>query len=208
MKQTHISFILDKSSSMQSVKEATISGFNEYVATLQQDKEVEYTFDLTFFDTVVTKAAVNKPLNSLEPLTATSYNPNGNTALYDGVCETLLAREGKEGGKWIVVIMTDGEENSSRKYSKEQFKDYVKLLQATGVVTFVFMGANQDAWLTAKQFGFHQGNTVNYMSTEAGVRGMFAANAKATSTLANSAGFTTQAFFEKPQDDAEANKAN
>ncbi len=194
-KQAHVSFILDQSGSMSSVWDATISGFNEYVHTLQGDKDVDYTFDLTLFNSSVTRRTTNANLKSLEPLTKSTYNPSGSTALYDAVCETLLAHESR-GSKWIVVIMTDGEENCSQKYNKNQLADFVKLLQNTGVVTFVFMGANQDAWQTAKQWNMHQGNTMTYTSDTAGTHRAFYAASMGTSMTAQSAANQSVNFFQ------------
>jgi len=192
--KAHVSFILDNSSSMQSVKAATISGFNEYVKTLQSEKGVDYTFDLTLFDTSIEKRYVNKKLSSLEPLTNASYQPNGSTALYDAVCSTLLSREGN-GEKWIVVIMTDGEENASHKYNEGQLKDFVTLLQNTGIVTLAFLGANQNAWATARNWNMHQGNTMTYASTNDGVRGAFINMAQSTNATASSLQASSKNFF-------------
>lgn len=200
MKKAHVSFVLDCSSSMESVKAATISGFNEYIATLKKDKGVEYTFDLTLFDSTVNKKAVNKSLKALEPLTATSYRPSGSTALYDAVCDTIAGREG-DGSKWIVCIMTDGEENSSTRWSDRQFAAMVKALQATGNVTFAFLGANQDAWAKAQAWGFNHGNVANYMATDAGTRGGFVGMAMGTVSTANSLQMNEKNFFESTAQD-------
>lgn len=199
MKKAHVSIVLDQSSSMQSVKEATISGFNEYTKTLQADKGVEYTFDLTVFDSTVTKKAVNKPLSSLEPLTDSSYRPSGNTALYDAVCDTIAGHEG-DGGKWIVVILTDGEENASNRWDSEQFAAMVKALNAAGNVTITFLGANQDAWVKAQKWGIHKGNAINFVASSAGVGAAFRGMATGTSNVANMQANSTTDFFQGNKD--------
>ncbi len=195
MKKAHLSIVLDQSSSMESVKAATISGFNEYIATLKKDKAVEYTVDLTFFDTSYTKKYSNIPLKALEPLTAQSYRPSGSTALYDAVCETIAGHEG-DGGKWIVVILTDGEENASSRWNDKEFAAMVKALNAAGNVTFAFLGANQDAWTKAQQWGIHKGNAINFVSTSAGVGTAFRSMATGTSMTANMAQTSNKNFFE------------
>lgn len=203
--KTHVSFILDNSSSMQSVKAATISGFNEYVKTLQSEKGVDYTFDLTLFDTMIEKRYVNKPLSALEPLTDATYRPSGSTALYDAVCSTLLGREGA-GEKWIVVIMTDGEENASHKYNEGQLKDFVTILQNTGIVTLAFLGANQNAWATAQKWNMHQGNTMTYASTSRGVNDAFIGMAQATNATASSMQTSSRNFFQSNVSQTQAPK--
>lgn len=202
MKKAHISFILDQSSSMESVKDATISGLNEYIATLKKDKGVQYTFDLTLFDTTVTKRAVNQPLASFEGLSASTYKPGGMTALYDAVCDTIIGREGA-GEKLIVVIMTDGQENSSTRYNEKDLSNMIKAMQSTGSVTFAFMGANQDAWATAQKWGMHKGNVANFVADSGGTRGAFVGMAMATSNTANMQASSNKNFFE-----TQANTAN
>ncbi len=48
-----VSLILDKSGSMTSVQDATISAINEYVESLKKDKKSSYKISLTLFDTEV-----------------------------------------------------------------------------------------------------------------------------------------------------------
>lgn len=207
MNKAHVSFILDKSGSMESVQEATISGFNEYIQSLKSDKETSYTFDLTFFDTTVRKEYTNSPLELVNRLHGDNYRPNGGTALYDAVCETLLSRKAETGGKWIVVVMTDGEENSSKTYDEKKMADMVKLLTNTGNVTFVFLGANQDAWANASKWNFSKNNVAYYNATEKGTGQAFTVMASSTRGWAGSSATTTSDFFSsKDQDDLKNTK--
>lgn len=196
MKKAHISFILDQSGSMDTVKKSTISGFNEYLSTLQKDKEVEYTFDLTTFDNTSTRKASNKSLKALEPLTEKSYTPNGGTALYDAVCDTIAGHEGN-GDKWIICILTDGEENASQRWNDRDFTAMVKALNAAGNVTVTFLAANQDAWSKAQKWGIHHGNAANFVATDIGTRGAFVGMAQATMNTAGGGGGSSKNFFNK-----------
>jgi hypothetical protein len=194
MTTTNVTIILDKSGSMDSVREATISGLNEYLGTLAKD-ENHYHISLTLFDTEVKHLWQNEILNSATKLAEKDYQPDGMTALYDAVCSTLKKANSSDEIKNIVVIMTDGFENSSKEYTQVQMKKIVKDLEAKGNWTFVYMGANQDAYAEAAKYGIHRGNAVNFNATDAGMGSTFVAQAAATmrtasmSQMSNTKGF-------------------
>lgn len=197
-KKTFVHFILDKSSSMESVKAATISGFNEYLNTLRKDGQ-EYRVSLTLFNEHVERHS-DIDLSAMQELSESSYQPSGMTALYDAVCETLRGTP-EDGDKHIVVIMTDGEENSSRRHSERDLRENIKRLTNSGRWTFVYLGANQDAWANAQRYGLSMGNTALYNSTDIGTRAAFVGMAMSTSNLAASADASTTKFFSKEDQD-------
>ncbi len=190
-------FVLDKSGSMQDVKESTISGFNEYVGALKNDKESEYRMTLSLFDSHVSRRLTAAPISEVQKLSSENYQPNGNTALYDAVCETLLDHENQSADKTLVVVMTDGEENSSTRYTERDFRNFARLLKSTGGVSFVFLGANQDAWKNAEKWGFSRQNVATYNSTDIGTRAAFQMMASNTTSYAASAQNSTADFFSK-----------
>ena len=195
----HVLFILDKSGSMSSVRESTISGFNEYLKTLRNDRETEYTLTVTLFDTMMERYVSSKPLESVEPLSEKTYCPGGNTALYDAACTTILAHEeGKE--KKLVVIITDGEENASQKYTQDDFKRLVTRLTIDGW-KFVYLGANQDAWANAQKYGFSAQSVASFNSTVRGTQNAF--SNVAVNTVAYAASASTTADFFSEEDQAE-----
>lgn len=202
-KETVIAFILDRSSSMSSCLDATISGFNEYVRTLNDDKKSKYNMSLTLFNTSVDTEYTNVPISKVSDLDRKSYVPNGMTALYDAVGMTIEATEKTltKDQKVLCVIMTDGEENASREYTTEILTKKIKELEKQNW-TFVFLGANQDAWATGKQFGLHRGNVVNYHASSLGNEKAFRTVANNTAFYAQSAENTTRNFFsEEDKDD-------
>lgn len=191
---TLVNFILDKSGSMESVKTATISGFNEYVNTLKKDGN-RYSFTVTLFDTKIQNPYKDVDLKKVPQLTAEDYNPDGSTALYDAVCTTIKGVTEKKNQKVINIIMTDGEENSSKEYTQDEMRSMIKEREAKGNWTFVFLGANQDSYLAAQKFGIPQMNTSNYSSTTDGVRCAMNTIASNTSSFAMSSTTGTSAFF-------------
>lgn len=199
-----INFILDKSGSMGSVCDATISGVNEYLLSLKNDKKNKYDITLTMFDTEVTKYCVAQPMEDVKELDRTSYNPDGMTALYDAVCMTIKETEekAKKNSKVLNVIMTDGEENSSKEYTQKEMKEKIEQLQKKNW-TFVFLGANQDSWATAQKFGISQQNAANYNVSASGIKAVSRTLTSATlnySSASQSDGPSMTFFSDKDQD--------
>lgn len=206
-KLTRIHFLLDKSFSMYPNREATLSAFNEYIGSLKADKN-KYQITLTLFDHKVTTLWENENLSQVKPLTEKVYARDmGNTALFDAVVSTLKAAEEHTPAKNLVVILTDGEENSSKKYTQEDFKKIKSRLEEKGNWTFVFLGANQDAWLTAQAWGYFAQNVSSFNVTPSGVRTAGINLASSTMNFAGSAMASTDSFMtEKQQKENESTK--
>ena len=197
MGKTIVNFVLDKSGSMGSVQDATISGFNEYLNTLKKDKKSNFGFSLTLFDTETKNPYTDEKIDKVQQLDRKSYDPSGCTALYDAVCKSVkdLKDKVKKGEKVLTVIMTDGLENSSREYTQVHLKDMIKECEKSGNWTFVFLGANQDAWAIASQFGMQQGNVTNFNATSVGTSAAFTTVADNTMSYASSGQNSTSKFF-------------
>lgn len=193
--QTKIHFILDNSGSMAAIQDSTIDSFNEYVTALKRDKNV-YRMSLTTFADSIRKTSL-KPLSAFK-LTRENYTADGmSTSLYDAVCKTL--KKADKSGKNLVVILTDGLENSSREYNREDMKKLIKDLTKDGNWTFVYLGANQDSFQNAVHYGIPVNNTSNFNATPAGI-GVASRNlADSTVNLAFSSSLATGAFMTEKQ---------
>jgi hypothetical protein len=99
--------------------------------------------------------------------------PRGGTALLDAVGfavsktgERLAAMdEAARPGEVVMLIATDGEENSSREYTLPQVKDMITAQQDTYGWKFVFIGANQDAFASGSGMGIPVASSANYSVT-------------------------------------------
>jgi uncharacterized protein with von Willebrand factor type A (vWA) domain len=202
-KETLIVFILDKSGSMSSCKEATISGFNEYINDLKKDKKNKYSMSLTLFDTNIDNKYTNKSLNEIELLDSKSYEPNGCTALYDAIYSTLNKTEKtlEKNQKVLCIIMTDGEENSSKEVTDKEVFKKIDELKKSNKWSFVFLGANQDSWIMGQKFGMSKNCVSNFNSTEKGSTAAFNVMSSATITFACTDKEVTDAFFSKEDKD-------
>lgn len=174
---SEIVFVLDKSGSMLSVTTDTIGSFNQFVED-QKRAPGEAVFSLVLFDHEYDLALDRVPIQNVKPLTGDTYKAGGNTALLDAIGRTVvdLGRklsampEADRPEHVIFVILTDGEENASRDHTAAAIKTMIE--EQTGVWKwkFIFLGANQDAFLEARQYGIRPMFTANYRGTPTGVR--------------------------------------
>lgn len=121
----HITFVLDRSGSMQNKKEPTIAGFNKFI---EEQKAVpgECTATLLQFDYPRQHEYVYRrlPLANAPALTEETFKPRGNTALVDAIghaiddtgADLAALAESERPAQVYVVILTDGEENASAEY--------------------------------------------------------------------------------------------
>lgn len=197
-KNTEIIVITDRSGSMESIAKDVIGGYNTF---LEEQKKVPGEARVTFvqFDNEYEQLYEAKPLASVEPLTSKTFVPRGSTALLDAIGRTLntqSVRIKREGWADLVVvcILTDGEENSSREYNQERIKTLTQEAEGKGW-KFVYMGANQDSFTVARNFGITKGFVANYI-----------ANAEGTQQAYRSFGATLSCLRTETSTDSEALK--
>lgn len=174
-----INVVLDRSGSMESIRDTTISGFNTYLA--EQAKLPGARFSLTQFDTEgIDHDYIAVPVEQVHRLSRDTFVPRGGTPLYDAVAASINAViAGKPSGKVVFVIITDGAENSSREYTREQVFELVNR-QRTAGWEFVFMGANVDAYEVGAGLGVAAASSYNYAADAAGVARAYAAVSRTT----------------------------
>ena len=150
-----ITFLLDRSGSMESCWDDVLGGFNAFI----KDQDSNATMTLVQFDHEYTVPYENLKMSEVQPLTRETYKPRGSTALLDALGQFI--KSVPENSAPVVVIFTDGLENSSNKYTKAHIKDLVEQKTKDGW-TFVYMGANQDAFAEAGSMGIAAAHTMNY----------------------------------------------
>lgn len=170
---THLVVVLDRSGSMESIRDATIEGMNSFIAQ-QKDAPGKLTCTIQTFDSggPFEYPARNLPIAEVVPFTRETYVPRGGTPLYDAVGYEITATEDFVRGKDVAVlfvVMTDGEENSSVRYTRQQLFDIVNYKQVHNSWRFVFLGANQDAYAEGQKMGYSSGYTSNFAPNAAGV---------------------------------------
>ena len=182
MNKLLVNFILDESGSMTSIKDQTISGFNEYVDSLKpKGKAARFTF--TKFNSGATIIVCdNIPVKDVPLLTSSNYIPNNLTPLYDAIGASVKTVEKalkKELVDVLCVIMTDGQENCSREFTRSKIFEIIAEKQKEGW-TFAYLGANQDSWGEGSKVGIAGSNTMDFAYDSAGVTRAFASTMAAT----------------------------
>jgi hypothetical protein len=182
---TDINIVLDRSGSMQSIKDDTIGGFNAFLAE-QKAVPGEATISLVQFDNVYEVVYGGMALSQAPELTAKTFVPRGSTALLDAIGRTInqtgerlaVMPESERPSKVIFVILTDGYENASQEFTATQINQMIQQQRDTANWEFVFLGANQDAITTASQLGIQAGNAMSYAASPVGTRAAFKSVAK------------------------------
>ncbi len=204
-----VGFILDETASMGAVVDETISGFNEYLDTLQAQSEKEdlpIALSLTKFNAEKIKTLPFERLGKVARLNRKNYVPTANTPLYDAVGQTIRSFESAlsllgantNDLRILFVIQTDGEENFSREWTKEKIQKLIKDKEKDGW-QFAFLAADQDAWLAGHGMGMASpGNTMSYDS--AFTKDAFHNAALSTVAYASSGSRKTETFWDKDDD--------
>lgn len=186
---TLIAFLLDRSGSMASIRQPTIDGYNEFLG--EQRKAPGNAWVSRYqFDTDYQTDVKEQPIDQADYLDFDTFEPRGGTALYDGIAKTITNVENSVNnmnprpGSVLVVIMTDGAENSSQEYAGPAGAAKIKALteekQAKDGWDFVYLGANQDAFVEAGKIGIPKGFAAQYASNRGSTQAVFAATSQAS----------------------------
>lgn len=172
---TEMVFLLDRSGSMEGLEKDTIGGFNSLIA---KQKKVKGSAKITtvLFDNEYEVLHNRIDLKEVVAMTADQYFVRGSTALLDSVGKTIqdigkaLAKthEDNRPEKVIFVIITDGMENASNKFSQQQIKDMIEHQKAKYNWEFMFLGANIDAVAVAESYGISEDRAVEFLCDEIG----------------------------------------
>jgi uncharacterized protein YegL len=181
---SEIAFLLDRSGSMAAMLEPAIAGFNDFLRD-QQRAEGEARLSLVLFDHHYEVPCASRPVAEVAELDARSFVPRGNTALLDAIgrcIDELGARlaampEAERPGQVVVAILTDGEENSSRRFTWQDIAGRIRHQEEHYAWRFLFLGANQDAIATGARMGVAMADSATFIDDGAG----YSSSAKAIS---------------------------
>jgi len=175
-KMTELVFILDRSGSMAGLERDTIGGYN---AMLEKQKLVEGECRVTtvLFDNDSEIFHDRIDCKAVRPLTERDYAVGGSTALLDAIGSTIRkignaqkrTADEYRAKQVMFVIITDGEENSSREFTSRKVKSMIQRQKAEYGWEFIFLGANIDAVETAAKFGISPDRAQDYHADSEGV---------------------------------------
>ena len=171
---TEMVFILDRSGSMHGLEEDTIGGFNSMIDK-QKKEEGEALVSTVLFSDHSEVIHDRVALDRIEPMTDRQYVVGGCTALLDAVGDAVkhistvhrYIREEDCPGKTVFVIITDGMENASRRWSGKEVRKLVEQKKELGW-EFLFLGANIDAAAAAGSIGIGRDRSVTFKNDSAG----------------------------------------
>ena len=164
-------FILDRSGSMSGLEKDTIGGFNTLIQKQRKEKGKCYV-SCVLFDDVQEVIYDRVPLNEVKKMTQKQYYARGCTALLDAMGGAIhhignVHKYSKEEiGKTLFIIITDGLENSSKRYTYVTIKQMVERQKEKYGWEFILIGANMDVIQEANKFGIDQ--AVRYACDEEG----------------------------------------
>lgn len=141
---TDIIFILDESASMLQHSDSYISGINAFINTQKQFNPYS-SFTMVKFNSNVTTLCVDSKMYTLPELTREHYKPYGITAMYDAIGHTINLKYDETIRKnTVVFILTDGEDNHSRKFTQSMIREKINYMKERGW-TFVYIATDHNA---------------------------------------------------------------
>ncbi len=189
---TELVFILDRSGSMGGLESDTIGGFNSMLNKQKKEDGRAYVSTVLFdHETEVLHDRV--PIEKVPELTDKDYTVRGCTALLDAIGSAIhhignvhkYARPEDVPEHTMFVIITDGMENASRRYSGREIKKKIEKEKSKYGWEFLFIGANIDAIATARNFGISEDRAVNYKADRQGTGVVYESVCEAVSNVRN-----------------------
>ena len=156
----HVCFIIDESSSMWTSVGDVTGGFRKIIDEQKVNENGTCAISIFRFATTPKEADfVMKDIREVENIL--NYNPSGCTAMYDGIGvaideigERLAAMpEEERPEKNLIVIMTDGEENSSHSYQPSKIREMIKHQEDKYNWTFLYIGTDISNTADADRIG-------------------------------------------------------
>lgn len=180
IEETEIIVVLDRSGSMKKIGESTVNGFNDF---LEEHRNAEGIANITLaqfddryelnYKSVPVKDAKNLVLNE-------TFVPRGTTALYDAIGMTI--NNTTTTSDVIFVIVTDGMENASKEFDKDDIFKLISECENKKGWKFIFLAANQDAIKTGSSIGIKGERAMTYQATDLGSGSAFKSVAMNTSS--------------------------
>ena len=191
---TEVICILDASGSMNHLADDVVGGYNAFIDQQKEDKG-QTKVTLVTFDQDIQTRYENIDVNEVKSLTKADYMMGGCTSLLDAIGITLTTvgkrlaatPEEQRPSKVIVMINTDGAENSSKEYTRKQIKEMVKEQTDKYSWQFLFSGANIDSVTEAESLGISKDFAVNYSYDSSGVDSVYRSLSVVTTMMKNNA---------------------
>lgn len=177
---TEVICIVDRSGSMERIKNDAIGGFNAFLNAHKDSHNRTIMTVVQFDDEYEIKYNGVSPETVLE-YTERTFIPRGMTALLDAIGKTIRDVDQRRNsettipGKTIVSILTDGEENSSKEYKLEQIKRIIDSKKSLGWEV-LFVAAGLDKFKTEQigvSFGLSSNRVLHVGASPEGIQNAY-----------------------------------
>lgn len=170
---THIAMVIDRSGSMQSNWSDVVGGYKQIVKD-NKAASGECTFTVAAFDTDYDLVEDFTDIQEVDE--NLKVTPRGGTALLDAIGKTInsvgekLAKmpEADRPHRVMVYILSDGQENSSREFKKEDIEKMIKTQESEYSWVFNYVGATLASVNDAISFGIKSSNSTSYNAENTG----------------------------------------
>jgi len=153
---TDIIILIDSSGSMSVMGDESIKSANEFISSQKKNNDSS-KLTVISFSSDTKKLIENKPIQEVKEISQDEYIPSGSTSLNDCICNVIYERLSfNKVNDVILLIITDGHENSSKHYNRKQTKEYLELVQTKYNWQVLLIGANINS--------FEEGRTLSINS--------------------------------------------
>lgn len=203
-KQTYIALVIDRSGSMSGVRDAAFTGINEQLSTIRKNAKKGGNTFVTYiqFDDVIETIFDQTAAENLKDIVYSEYEPRGSTAMLDAVGTAIESFTTKvietSDTAYLIIVVSDGYENASRKETYATLAEKIKKLEATDKWTFTYMLSNIDLSIITDKLGASAGNVSSFASTPTGTVNAFSTVSGSSvgyMTMRSSGVTSTPAFY-------------
>ena len=208
--------VIDRSGSMGSMIDTAINGFNEFIQE-QQTIEGDALVSTVLFSSGINfykKLYENIDVKECYLLNKQNYTTGGMTALYDAIGKAIdeeidhlgTLPKDQRPAKTLCVILTDGFENRSSKYTKDSIREKISEMKQDFNWEFIFLAANEEAAFTAETMGISKGNAYAFTNSSSGLKDAYMGVSHATRVYRCSAEATMDGLMDDYRDSDESKK--
>lgn len=165
---------------MQEIRDDAIGSFNAF---LEEQKKIgdEALVTLVLFDDQYELIYNATKLSKVQPFSPSTYIPRGMTALFDAIGRTIATLDARlpevkgrvPDDNVTIAILTDGHENSSREFTREQILSLIEARSKMRGWDFIYLSADPKAFDSADAIGINRNNVLHFCKNPDGVRNAY-----------------------------------
>jgi hypothetical protein len=170
---------------MYSVQESTVKGLNAFIEK-QKEANVDGSLKLIQFysdwiSSMNYEVVRDAPLSVITPLARHDFLPWGNTPLYDAQARAIkelgeeleALPEVDRPNKVMFVTITDGFNNASYSYTRENIATMIKHQTDKYNWDCIYLGANQDAVEVGQTMSFKRDKAMSFATSDGAINSTF-----------------------------------